>query len=363
MFKNFPADWHHSLETPHNGYHGNESSIDFFEGWYFRITLPEISKSFAFMYSIQDPIGDSDNSGGSVQIFGDCHHYLCRTFPDIKNFWAARDYLSLGHWGKTDLNIKPQQLAPDKFECYIQQGYQVTATLNQGIIHDPATNKYCRWQYHTKPIYGWGNPGCPQKSTGGLLSYFPIFEPGWQVLMAHGLAKGWIDWNGKYYQFRNIPAYSEKNWGHSFPEKWFWINCNSFTTDIDLSLTAGGGRRQMMWWTEEVAMICLHCQGKFYEFVPWNAQVNWQIKPWEKWEMQAFNDNFEVAITGTTDLPGTAIRVPTKKGLVDICRDTMSGHLELELRHRKGPAILKATSSLCGLEIGGFPWDKPWLSL
>jgi tocopherol cyclase len=361
MSKSFPASWHNSLETPHSGYHGDGSSIDFFEGWYLRVTLPETSQSFAFMYSIQDPIGASYNSGGSVQILGDCDRYLCRTFPNVKNFWAARDYLGLGHWGKTDLTIKPQWLAPDQFERHIRQGYQVTATLNQGIICDPATNEYCHWRYQIQPIYGWGNPKCPQKSTAGLLSYLPIFEPGWQILMAHGLARGWIDWNGQYYQFSDIPAYSEKNWGHSFPEKWFWINCNSFTDEPDLTLTAGGGRRQVLWWQEDVAMICLHYQGKFYEFVPWNAQVNWQIQPWGRWEMQADNEDFEVTITGTTNLPGTPIRVPTKKGLIVFCRDTMSGNLELELRYRRGKTILATNSSVCGLEIGGFPWHHPWL--
>jgi len=51
--------------------------------------------------------------------------------------------------------------------------------------------------------------GVPQQSTAGWLSFLPIFEPGWQILMAHGLATGWIEWNGKT-QFTNAPAYSEK---------------------------------------------------------------------------------------------------------------------------------------------------------
>jgi tocopherol cyclase len=82
--------------------------------------------------------------------------------------------------------------------------------------------------------------------------------------------------------------------------------------------------------------------------------------------MQARNSEFEILLTGTTDLPGTPLRAPTEKGLRFCCRDTMQGQLSLELRrsrqHSGNQLILEATSSLCGLEIGGEPWDTPWQS-
>jgi len=74
--------------------------------------------------------------------------------------------------------------------------YQATATWNQGTIYDPGSNRACSWQYSMQPVYGWGNKSEPQQSTAGWL-FLPIFEPGWQILMAHGLATGWIEWNGK----------------------------------------------------------------------------------------------------------------------------------------------------------------------
>ncbi len=350
------------LQTPHSGYHWDSSSDRFFEGWYYRVTLTELGQTFGFMYSIEDPIGDKPHSGGAAQILGPDDRYLYRIFPNVNSFWGAKNYLGLGHWGKTNLKIRPQLLEPDKFEFHIQQGYQATDTLNQGFISDPVSQNYCRWFYEIEPIYGWGNPQFSQQSTAGWLSYLQIFEPGWQILMAHGLASGWIDWNGKRYEFNNAPAYGEKNWGCSFPQKWFWFNCNSFSDEPDLALTAGGGRRGVLWWMESVAMIGIHYQGKFYEFVPWNSQVSWQIQPWGRWEMQASNRDFEVEITGTTDLPGTPLRAPTEKGLVFCCRDTMKGKLNLQLRDRQGKTIIQANSSVCGLEIGGEPWDKPWIS-
>lgn len=351
------------LQTPHSGYHWDGSSRRFFEGWYYRVTLPECGQTFAFMYSIEDPVGGKPYSGGAAQIIGPDDEYLCRTFPDVKRFWANPSQLALGHWGKTDLPIEPVKLLPDEFDRHVQQGYQATATWNQGVIHDPATRHSCRWQYSIMPVYGWGNKNVPQQSTAGWLSFLPIFEPGWQILMAHGLATGWIEWNEKRYEFTNAPAYSEKNWGGAFPQKWFWLNCNSFDGEPDIALVAGGGRRGVLWWMESVAMIGVHYRGKFYEFVPWNSKVEWDIQPWGKWQMQARNSKFEIELTATTDLPGTPLRAPTQDGLLFACKDTMQGHLSLKLR-RSQPSgtqlILEAESSLCGLEIGGNPWDKSW---
>ncbi|NHC36671.1 tocopherol cyclase family protein [Scytonema millei] len=356
-----PKNFSFSTQTPHSGYHWDGSDRRFFEGWYYRVTL-DTGDTFAFMYSIEDPIGGKPHSGGAAQILGPDDRYLWRTYPDVKRFWASPTQLALGHWGQTDLDTPANWLSPDEFDRHIQQGYQATATWNQGIILDPGNNGVCRWQYEIQPIYGWGDRGRIQQSTAGWLSSLQIFEPGWQILMAHGLATGWIDWHGKRYEFTKAPAYSEKNWGGAFPQRWFWLNCNSFDDEPDLALTAGGGRRGVLWWMESVAMVGLHYRGKFYEFVPWNSEVTWNIQPWGCWQMQARNADYEVVLTGTTDLPGTPLRAPTQNGLVFCCKDTMRGQVSLQLYSWRGgkKLILEAKSSVCGLEIGGSPWDSTW---
>ena len=352
------------LQTPHSSYHWDGITKNFFEGWYLRVTLPEIEQTFAFMYSIENPLGDNSYSGGAVQILGFEEQYICRTLPNVEQFWASKDHFSFGHWGRvgnTHLTITPQLLAPKEFTTKIEEGYQVTATLNQGCIYNSQNKNYYRWQYEIKPVYGWGNTNLIQQATAGWLSYLPIFDPGWQITMAHGLATGWIEWENQRYQFSNAPAYSEKNWGTSFPQKWFWINCNSFDRQTDLAITAGGGIRQVLWWQESVGLIGIHYRGKFYEFAPWNSHISWQIKPWGKWQMQAFNNKYSVSLTGITNLPGTYVRTPTAKGLVLNCRDTTQGKLSLELKSQS-KVMLKANSNLAGLEIGGSPWNQSWIA-
>ncbi|MEB3290072.1 MAG: tocopherol cyclase family protein [Leptolyngbya sp.] len=356
----------HPLQTPHSGYHGAGAQGRFFEGWYFRVTLPEVGQTFAFMYSIEDPQGGQPHSGGALQILGPQDGYLCRTFPNPQLFWAWKDGLGLGHWRslRPALRLNPQFLLPSDFDRHITEGYQVTATWHQGQIYNPYHNDTVRWQYATEPVYGWGHPRHRQQSTAGWLSQFQIFEPGWQVLMAHGLATGWIEWQGSRYAFTQAPAYGEKNWGGSFPQKWFWLQCNAFDRP-DLTLTAGGGRRQVITWMEEVAMVGLHYQGQFYEFVPWNATLHWHIAPWGSWHLRAECPDYVIELMGHTDCPGTPLRTPTQEGLTFRCRETAHGHLRLTLWRKRGHTLtleLAAQSHQASLETGGGPWEEDWIA-
>lgn len=82
--------------------------------------------------------------------------------------------------------------------------------------------------------------------------------------------------------------------------------------------------------------------------------------------MTASTSRYRVELTATTQQPGTALRAPTAQGLVFACRDTMHGYLTLKLWQRQAQGdslLLTATSSLCGVEVGGAPWDTVWSTL
>ncbi len=352
------------LPVPHAGYHWDQSTRRFFEGWYYRITLPQIQQGFAFMYSIEDPAGGQQHSGGSAQILGPDDIHQWRTFPKVDQFWADPDRLALGHWGQMQNlghHLAAQYLDPRDFFTYIRSGYQATATLNQGIFTNPITGSTTRWLYQIEPIYTYGFPD--PEATMGLLSYLPVFEPGWQILMAHGWAKGWIEWQDQRYCFDRAPAYGEKNWGGAFPSKWFWLNCNSFAGWPDLALTSAGAKRGVLWWEEEVAMIALHWQDRYLTWLPETSSLSWSVLPWGSWRVAAKRSDFEITLEGQTDFSGTPLLAPTWDGLCYACRDTLRGQIHLKLWRIEGQVRvleLEAYSDLGGLETGGGPWPGLW---
>ena len=350
-----------SLSTPHSGYHWDGRSRRFFEGWYFRLTLPAQAKSFGFMYSIDDPAGNSPQTGGAVQILGPDNRYSYRSFPQPELFWASRTQFALGHWQSKLPNLSPQLLDCDRFAQEISEGYQATALLNQGQIYDPLISDYHRWCYEVQPIYGWGSPFQPQRATAGLLSFLPIFDPGWQVLMAQGLATGWIEWYGQRYDFEQVPAYSEKNWGRSFPAQWFWINAIHFENHPSLTVTAAGALRKVLTATEAVGMIGIHDQGRFYVCDRNNAAITWQVKPWGHWRIRGVSEQWTIELEGQTEDLGKYVRVPTEQGLQFHCRDSFDGNLRLKLSDRRGNILIEAETNLAGLEVGGKPWQQEWI--
>ncbi|MEO0396929.1 MAG: tocopherol cyclase family protein [Cyanobacteria bacterium P01_A01_bin.137] len=342
-----------SLQTPHSGYHWDGSGRRFFEGWYFRVTLPMAGQSFAFMYSIDDPAGGQPQSGGAVQVLGPNEQYFCRTLPDVTGFWAAYDRLALQHWRMPSESRSPFPPSPNA------EGYQATATLNRGQLQDPVSGQWVRWQYETTPVYGWGNAGESQLATAGWLSFMPFLEPGWQVLMAHGLATGWVEWQGQRYAFDHAPAYAEKNWGGAFPAKWFWLQCNAFDGQPDLTVTAAGGLRQVLGRQEAVGLIVVHGCDRIYPFASTHNPFTWRITPWGHWQLTAHRPPYRVVLSGRATDPGTLVRVPTRDGLQFRCRDTTHGHLSLQL-FEQDQVIFDAQSDLAGLEVGGGPWEDVW---
>jgi len=47
----------------------------------------------------------------------------------------------------------------------------------------------------------------------------------------------------------------------------------------------------------KLLQIGIHYDGKFYEFVPWNGTVNWEVTTWGYWFMTADNGKYVVIIT------------------------------------------------------------------
>lgn len=83
-------------------YHFDGTTRLFFEGWYFKVSIPECRQSFCFMYSVENPafpngMGLLDNAvhgprftGVGAQILGPDDKYICQFTKDSKNFWGSK---------------------------------------------------------------------------------------------------------------------------------------------------------------------------------------------------------------------------------------------------------------------------------
>eukprot|EP00879_Flechtneria_rotunda_P016277 GHRR01017030.1.p1 GENE.GHRR01017030.1~~GHRR01017030.1.p1 ORF type:complete len:251 (+),score=65.45 GHRR01017030.1:173-925(+) len=210
------------VTTPHSGYHWDGSSRRFFEGWYFKVTIPENGQSFALIYSIEDPANLNSPVGGiGVQVMGPDDGYICQFNRNTDPFWASRHRLELGAVFKqrpttAGRPLLRQPVPQAEFSAGVEQGFQASQFWHQGSILAAETGTpgpplssvdQCSWALSMTPKVGWGNapttaaltgPAAAiagyqngysskssdapsQKATAGWLSMLSVFEPHWQV--------------------------------------------------------------------------------------------------------------------------------------------------------------------------------------
>ncbi|KAI3768230.1 hypothetical protein L2E82_18744 [Cichorium intybus] len=104
-----PTPSNRPLRTPHSGYHFDGTSSKFFEGWYFKVSIPERRQNFCFMYSVenhalQKPLNSLEQlqygqrfTRVGAQILGADDEYICQYSKESQNFWGSRHELNLGN--------------------------------------------------------------------------------------------------------------------------------------------------------------------------------------------------------------------------------------------------------------------------
>lgn len=323
----------------------------FFEGWYYRLTLPNTNVSYAFIFAIEAP------NIGCIQVIDALSNLHYVQLPSDSKFQASKNQWSFSHWGYTTASTCGG--SHDR----IMEGWTVDSRSCHGRIK--TGNHGIQWAFDYDATLGWGPRG-QGRHTGTWLARFPLFEPGYQVLMAHGIvSKGYITLGDESFDVTGSVVYAEKNWGRSFPPKWFWMQANSFWNIPDLSVLAVGAIRNVVVVDEVVGMICVHYKGEMYEFSNWNCvSVDWNVE-WGKWIATSLSRNgCRVEVCGSTKdgCSGVPILGPTRDGMAFTMRDTMCGNFRVKLLDAHGEVIVEAECKNAQLEVGGEPWGSKWCS-
>ena len=233
----------------------------FTEGWYYRLTLPEYNESFVFIFSIEDAGRyikgkKSPLTLSCMQMLGPDDTYLVQSDEDDTKFWGWKDAQGYGctfEWKDEYVNSNNDNaetkesvrdiaaMTPEEWRVAVESGFQILPFHIQGRLdgHDGTLGGVkanqgkpgnAEFDFDVTPVAGWGNypplssignetfvdDSLPnsnhyrQYSTAGWLASYPVFEPHWQITMAHARASGSVTWNGTVYEFEDAPFYGEK---------------------------------------------------------------------------------------------------------------------------------------------------------
>lgn len=387
---------HAGAEAPHAGsyYVSRSPSAPFFEGWYLRLVMPNSTRSFAFMFSIES------SGPGTMQLLDDkdCLHKLALSPSHDSRFFGDKRRLSIGHWGYTTSAAgPPRELSAAAFESSVLQGYQLSSSASHGRFM--GDNGLVQWGFEFSPVLSWGERGNGSRCTATWMSRLPMFDPGYQVLIAHGVATGgYLRVGTEEVDVSGAAVYCEKNWGSAFPKRWWWIQANSFDDEPDLSVTALGSTRRILAFEEVIGMIAVHFQGKLFEFsnckylprilslssVPYNTAwrrvltwlfvfasvslkgncetLDWDVSVWGSWKASATAMTGHTAeLVATTSEGPVEVLGPSQGGMIYNVLDNARGALTLTVRDSAGNAVLdRVECRSAQVEIGGGPWPEPW---
>nr|GMD46005.1 probable tocopherol cyclase, chloroplastic [Ipomoea batatas] len=140
-----PTPSNRPLRTPHSGYHFDGTRRQFFEGWFFKVSIPECRQSFCYMYSVENPAFTKPLNGieevqygrrftgVGAQILGADDKYICQYTPESNNFWGERHELSLGNTFIAQTGARPpNKEVPPQVQCNVFEGADGEVSLTSG---------------------------------------------------------------------------------------------------------------------------------------------------------------------------------------------------------------------------------------
>lgn len=197
----------------------------YFEGWYFKHQKDD-------QYVILIP-GICAKPIPKIQIMSDlflrflhrASEYNIRSEPESNDYGQKYAFIQIITNENSYCVYYPMsecKIARDKI--YIKIGDNIFS--NKGIKLNIISKDIC-----LKGVVKYGSLSPIRYPIMGIFQYVPRMECNHEIIsMSHKL-HGNIIKNGVNISFDNGIGYMEKDWGHSFPKSYLWVQCNNFPED------------------------------------------------------------------------------------------------------------------------------------
>lgn len=240
---------------------------DWYEWWYYKVTVPGTDQAFYFCYGVVNP-WDREQARPASRSYvsagnfaeGKTHE---RTFP-VKSFsaGAAETYVKVGENLATDRALKGR----------------LALSGGEGFSWDLSLEK--DWAFNAM---GW---------TMYLPGISNIF---WYPAQASARMSGTINYRGRVFTLSGAPAYQDRNWGRSFPKWWAWLVSNHFSGSPGTVLAGGGGLPRVLGGVDfpNAMGIGLRHNGREYAFRPGSGDSIKLDIDYGNWKVLASNHKGE----------------------------------------------------------------------
>ena len=315
LFNQLHALWHPA------SYHGWGRSKRFFEGWYYKLVSVNETHAFAIIPGIA--MDENGQQQAFIQVL------------DGKNdtAWYHR------------FPVEDFRPTPRKHALWIGDNFFSEEKI---ILALPQLKGVVSFE-ETVP---WSNsllsPGIM-----GPFSFVPFMECYHGILsMNHGL-KGELCFKEENISFSKGLGYTEKDWGHSFPAGYIWMQSNHFSTP---GISVKASMAIIPWlgssFIGHIAGVLFN--GKLYEFTTYNGTKVKQCLITEKMvKIEMENRQFRLSLHAKRD-QATSLAAPIAGFMDARIEESMKATIEVGLFDKKTNAfLLKDKGSSAGIEVAG----------
>ncbi len=305
-----------------NRYHWDGLADPFYEGWFFRVALPD-GRSFAFLYCVQNPGATEDDLGGA-------HLVAARNGGELfRQSWDTDEFIA----------------DADSFEVEIA-GHHAAKGRVDGVIQDGGHE--VAWSIDYEIIEPWLN-------TMGDFTNAPNLPINWYVGALRGSGSGVIEWDGEVVEFAEAAVFQDHNWGDFFPGGYAWMQSQEFPDSGDALALAGGKvgaiEAGMFVWRRDGELVELRSQDFNASFDFSSDYDSGLIEA----DIQTANRRYLISGFFDNDTP-SVLPAPMPEGFLPYTRMALSGRIRVQTYTQNGDAwdlVEEIWSDNAGVEMGG----------
>jgi len=310
----------HALWHPET-YHGWGRSKRFFEGWYYKLVSPEERYALAIIPGI------AMDENGQQQAF-------------IQVLDGKNDAAWYHKFPASDFQPTPKKHALQLGSNFFSEK-QIRLDL-------PNLKGEIFFDQNVPWPSSFFSPGIM-----GPFSFVPLMECYHGILSMNHSLKGTLSFQGKNLLFTGGKGYIEKDWGHSFPAGYVWMQSNHFSTP-GVSVKASMAIIPFLGssFIGHIAGVLL--DGKFYEFTTYNGTTVKHCSITEKTvDLVMENRKYRLRLQAKRD-KATALAAPIAGFMDARIEESMKATIEVSLTDKRNNSLLLHDhGSSAGIEVAG----------
>jgi hypothetical protein len=302
-------------------YQGWGNTRKYFEGWYFKVVNAQGTKAFAFIPGIS--MDTAGNNHAFIQVL-DGSLKQSEYHPFSASLFKPSGY-------KFELSLGDNFFSPSRMVLDLPS---VKGTLDfSGTVPWP------------KP---WYSPGIM-----GPYAFAPFMECSHGIVSMDHSINGSLTFNNEVIDFTGGRGYIEKDWGHSFPSAYLWMQSNRFETE-GISFKASVARIPWMTGSFNGFIAGLWNDNKLTRFTTYNGSKLRKLAiTGSAAELELENRSFILSVRAPLD-QATGLAAPVDGMMNGRIEESMTAVITVNLRDRKtGKSLFSGEGRNASIERSG----------